>query len=156
MDQTPVRLLSLDGGGVRGLSSLYILKDLMCQIAREHSSTNPDAPKISPRPCEYFDLIGGTSTGGLIALMLGRLRMAKYFLFAFLIFSLLTMPFSNIKRSPKRSSALPQRIQKRNSMKRHLKSKLKHRCDGSGRGSKSFNAITRCTTRFMSYIRGGN
>ena len=28
-----------------------------------------------PLPCEYFQLIGGTSTGGLIAIMLGRLRM---------------------------------------------------------------------------------
>jgi len=28
-----------------------------------------------PRPCDYFDLIGGTGTGGLIALMLGRLEM---------------------------------------------------------------------------------
>ncbi|KAI2472257.1 phospholipase [Annulohypoxylon bovei var. microspora] len=33
---------------------------------------NPDAP---PKPCDYFHLIGGTSTGGLIAIMLGRLRM---------------------------------------------------------------------------------
>ncbi|KEY67742.1 hypothetical protein S7711_04062 [Stachybotrys chartarum IBT 7711] len=28
-----------------------------------------------PRPCDFFDLIGGTSTGGIIALMLGRLGM---------------------------------------------------------------------------------
>ena len=58
-------LLSLDGGGVRGLSSLAILKRLMKII-------NPDAP---PKPCEYFDMIGGTSTDGLIAIMLNRLEM---------------------------------------------------------------------------------
>lgn len=28
-----------------------------------------------PKPCDYFDLIGGTSTGGIIAIMLGRLSM---------------------------------------------------------------------------------
>jgi patatin-like phospholipase/acyl hydrolase len=60
-----IRLLSLDGGGVRGLSSLLILDYLMKEINRE-------AP---PKPCDYFDLIGGTSTGGIIAIMLGRLRM---------------------------------------------------------------------------------
>ncbi|KAI0198927.1 acyl transferase/acyl hydrolase/lysophospholipase [Astrocystis sublimbata] len=60
-----VRLLSLDGGGIRGLSSLLILKELMKRI-------NENPP---PKPCDYFDLIGGTSTGGLIALMLGRLHM---------------------------------------------------------------------------------
>lgn len=58
-------LLSLDGGGVRGLSSLMILKKLM-------ESIDPDDP---PKPCDYFDMIGGTSTGGLIALLLGRLRL---------------------------------------------------------------------------------
>lgn len=49
-------LLSLDGGGVRGLSSLAILKRLMETI-------NPDSP---PKPCDYFDMIGGTSTGGYV------------------------------------------------------------------------------------------
>ncbi|EXJ91939.1 hypothetical protein A1O3_00489 [Capronia epimyces CBS 606.96] len=60
-----VRLLALDGGGVRGLSSLMILEQLMQTIDPEHP----------PKPCEYFDMIGGTSTGGLIAIMLGRLEM---------------------------------------------------------------------------------
>ncbi|KAK5246710.1 hypothetical protein LTR20_007356 [Exophiala xenobiotica] len=60
-----LRLLALDGGGVRGLSSLMILEQLMQTIDR----ANP------PKPCEYFDMIGGTSTGGLIAIMLGRLEM---------------------------------------------------------------------------------
>jgi hypothetical protein len=33
-------------------------------------------PKLTElKPCDYFDLIGGTGTGGLIAIMLGRLRM---------------------------------------------------------------------------------
>jgi patatin-like phospholipase/acyl hydrolase len=75
MTDTPLRILSLDGGGVRGISSLYILRAVMDQIARENNTEDPDAPELFPRPCEYFDLICGTSTGGLIALMLGRLRM---------------------------------------------------------------------------------
>jgi hypothetical protein len=77
-----IRLLALDGGGVRGLSMLQILKQLMDII-------DPQSP---PNPCDYFDMIGGTSTGGLaaelvyntgfianeyslIAIMLGRLQM---------------------------------------------------------------------------------
>ncbi|KAJ7797096.1 FabD lysophospholipase-like protein [Mycena leptocephala] len=65
-----LRLLSLDGGGIRGLSMLIILEDLMWKL--KVAENLPDVP----RPCDYFDLIGGTSTGGLIALMLGRLRMS--------------------------------------------------------------------------------
>ena len=63
------RLLSLDGGGVRGLSSLLILREIMEEIRRQSGAEE------TPLPCQYFDLIGGTSTGGLIAVMLGRLRM---------------------------------------------------------------------------------
>jgi patatin-like phospholipase/acyl hydrolase len=63
------RILSLDGGGVRGLSSLLILREIMEDIEQRTGATE------TPRPCEYFDLIGGTSTGGLIAIMLGLLGM---------------------------------------------------------------------------------
>ena len=60
-----IRLLALDGGGIRGLSSLMILRRLMETVDSESSL----------KPCEYFDMIGGTSTGGIIAIMLGRLEM---------------------------------------------------------------------------------
>jgi patatin-like phospholipase/acyl hydrolase len=49
-----------------------ILKEIMKDIRRQVG-----AEEI-PLPCEYFDLIGGTSTGGLIAIMLGRLRMVSF------------------------------------------------------------------------------
>ncbi|KAG5643272.1 hypothetical protein DXG03_001239 [Asterophora parasitica] len=63
--EPPLRLMSLDGGGVRGISSLYILQAIMAKVAND-----PNA-----KPCKYFDMIAGTSTGGLIAIMLGRLQM---------------------------------------------------------------------------------
>jgi hypothetical protein len=49
-------LLSLDGGGLRGLSILYILRDLMAKV-----NERQDPPL---KPCEVFDLIGGSGTGG--------------------------------------------------------------------------------------------
>jgi patatin-like phospholipase/acyl hydrolase len=54
MPGSDLRLLALDGGGVRGLSALIILEQLM-------QAVDPDTP---PKPCDYFDMIGGTSTGG--------------------------------------------------------------------------------------------
>jgi len=47
-----------DGGGIRGLSELLILKEMMERIQFEESLPNV------PLPCEYFDMMGGTGTGG--------------------------------------------------------------------------------------------
>ena len=54
----PVNLLALDGGGIRGVSELVILNEIMRRI--QHDLNLPSLP----RPCDYFHLIGGTSTGG--------------------------------------------------------------------------------------------
>ncbi|KDQ51869.1 hypothetical protein JAAARDRAFT_102817, partial [Jaapia argillacea MUCL 33604] len=59
-----------DGGGIRGLSQLVILRELMDRVKSVGGLVEP------PLPGEFFDLIGGTGTGGLIALMLGPLRMS--------------------------------------------------------------------------------
>jgi patatin-like phospholipase/acyl hydrolase len=60
LDSQGLCLLSLDGGGVRGLSTLYILKSIMNRLNNERKKDN--LPSV--KPCEVFDLIGGTSTGG--------------------------------------------------------------------------------------------
>ncbi|KAJ7747516.1 hypothetical protein B0H16DRAFT_1888734, partial [Mycena metata] len=74
-----LKLLALDGGGIRGLSELLIVKEIMHRLMFEENETRRISGlpllKSTPKPCDYFDLIGGTSTGGIIALMLGRLRM---------------------------------------------------------------------------------
>lgn len=92
VDTAGLCLLSLDGGGVRGLSTLYILKSIMTRLNFERQKADPPKPPV--KPCDVFDLIGGTSTGGyveaksrwpgrlvrlmqdrIIAIMLGRLEM---------------------------------------------------------------------------------
>ncbi|KAF8433701.1 acyl transferase/acyl hydrolase/lysophospholipase [Boletus edulis BED1] len=60
-------ILSLDGGGFRGLSSLIILNHLMRMLVDD-----PDEEPV-PSPSQVFDLVCGTSTGGIIAILLGRL-----------------------------------------------------------------------------------
>jgi patatin-like phospholipase/acyl hydrolase len=65
-------LLSLDGGGVKGISSLLILQKIMDRV-KEIENRELDRERL---PKDYFDLAGGTSTGGLAVLMLFRLGMS--------------------------------------------------------------------------------
>ncbi len=55
------KILSLDGGGIRGALTLGYLKRLE-NILKAKFHDQPDF-----RLCDYFDLIGGTSTGAIIA-----------------------------------------------------------------------------------------
>lgn len=66
-----LKILSIDGGGVRGLFSALVLRAIMEAVRDIDTPEFPDIPK----PCDYFDLMCGTSSGGLLAIMLGRLRM---------------------------------------------------------------------------------
>ena len=45
---------------MRGLSTLYIIKELMDRVNSERKKDGYPSVK----PCQLFDLIGGTSTGG--------------------------------------------------------------------------------------------
>lgn len=60
VDREGLCLLSLDGGGVRGLSTLFILRSIMARLNCERMEAG--LPPV--KPCEIFDLIGGTGTGG--------------------------------------------------------------------------------------------
>lgn len=53
---------------------LIILQELMYRTYVECEGKAPSKHQI-PKPCDYFDLIVGNGTGGLIAIMLGRLRL---------------------------------------------------------------------------------
>ncbi|CAE7111347.1 unnamed protein product [Rhizoctonia solani] len=57
-----------DSGGVRGLSSLIILQEVMRRTRNANDG-------VVIHPYEHFDVIAGTGTGGVSACMLGRLRM---------------------------------------------------------------------------------
>jgi patatin-like phospholipase/acyl hydrolase len=59
LDTTGLCLLSLDGGGVRGLLTLYILKGIMARLNYQRQSVRLPRVKL----CEVFNLISSTSTG---------------------------------------------------------------------------------------------
>ena len=52
-----IKVLSIDGGGIRGIIPAVILDEIQKRLGKN--------------VCEVFDLIAGTSTGGIIALGIG-------------------------------------------------------------------------------------
>ena len=58
--QRPLRVLAIDGGGVRGLYTGVLLRDLSGLLRREAGQDEADIGR-------NFDLISGTSTGGILA-----------------------------------------------------------------------------------------
>ena len=62
--KTPKKILSLDGGGIRGALTLGYLKKIEEILKARH----PENKNF--RLSDYFDLIGGTSTGAIIASLL--------------------------------------------------------------------------------------
>jgi uncharacterized protein len=57
----PKRILSLDGGGTKGIIEIAFLEKIESLLATR--ATDPGSFRL----CHYFDLIGGTSTGAIIA-----------------------------------------------------------------------------------------
>jgi uncharacterized protein len=64
--QRPRKVLALDGGGIRGVITLGVLKRLEDELCKARGGEE------SFRLCDFFDLIGGTSTGAIIAAGLAR------------------------------------------------------------------------------------
>lgn len=62
----PRKVLSLDGGGIRGVLTLEILLELETQL--KAAFQKDDSFRLS----DFFDYIGGTSTGAIIAAGLAR------------------------------------------------------------------------------------
>jgi hypothetical protein len=63
--KSPYRVLALDGGGMRGLYTVILLQTLAIRFARSRGVHDLDIGK-------GFDLITGTSTGGILACALAR------------------------------------------------------------------------------------
>jgi uncharacterized protein len=59
-DTKPFRVLTLDGGGMRGLYTVSLLETLSQRFDNQFKTYDPDIGKV-------FDLICGTSTGAILA-----------------------------------------------------------------------------------------
>jgi predicted acylesterase/phospholipase RssA len=68
--QRGLRILTLDGGGTKGVLSLSMLAELLRQLhLNKDAEGDRDALESRFYPHQHFDYICGTSTGGIIAAM---------------------------------------------------------------------------------------
>jgi predicted acylesterase/phospholipase RssA len=65
-ESRPRRMLSLDGGGIRGILTLQVLLKIETELAAHYYPQDPEK-RQNFRLCQFFDYIGGTSTGAIIA-----------------------------------------------------------------------------------------
>ncbi|HEX6715730.1 MAG TPA: patatin-like phospholipase family protein [Pyrinomonadaceae bacterium] len=70
--QRPRKLLTLDGGGIRGVLTLQVL------IRMEELLAEKSGQGENFRLCNFFDYIGGTSTGAIIAAGLAIGKSARF------------------------------------------------------------------------------
>lgn len=74
----PKRILSLDGGGLKGIITLGFLARIEALLKRRHGNDSKF------RLAHYFDLVAGTSTGAIIAAALAKgmtvAEVTKYYL----------------------------------------------------------------------------
>jgi uncharacterized protein len=69
-DKKLKRILSLDGGGIRGILTGQILVALEEKLNKKYFDIKGEHPKRHIRLGEYFDMIAGTSTGGILTCIL--------------------------------------------------------------------------------------
>ena len=63
-----MRILTIDGAGLQGISTLLILNAVLEAIGKQNGGQKP-------RPCDVFDTIAGIGAGGWLAILLGRFRL---------------------------------------------------------------------------------
>lgn len=86
--EKPLKILTLDGGGLQAISTLLTLDKLLSTVAE-----NSKVPYKKPRPCDVFDTIAGIGAGGWLAILLGRFHSNHTFsLSRFLKLAVLSFP----------------------------------------------------------------
>lgn len=110
----PFRILTIDGGGIRGILPAAVLTEFEAGLPDGHSSG------------DYFDLIAGTSTGGIIALGLSIGLKARDILRLSMehgreIFPPTLPPFRQLKAKLRFVRSLSRYRYEREALERHLR-----------------------------------